>query len=161
MNYLKYLWQKLVSPRMELKDYNIPELVPYCTLFGSRLWGGATRKSDVDFVLAEKDIAVVAATLTSLGINPKIRTSLYEGTEEAVEFTLNGLNYSLTVFEDRHVDKVKECIVIATEFFKEHPIYTTSKESRAKVFTSLVVSYETYDTNMGKFLKKNYPEFLV
>jgi predicted nucleotidyltransferase len=166
MKYLKYLFSKYFSPKIPTENYIIPELSHLCTLFGSRLWGGYTKDSDVDLVAYEKDVDFILNTLDSMDIPYKASKETYTGVVTTITFYANNLKYSISLVQEKdNFNAYLVAIPITTKYFKENPSHAYDKKIRKTVFMSVFdlvrYNYNYLSTDLQKFLQTNYPELLI
>lgn len=168
----KRLYQKFVSsPKVETENYMPLGLEPYCTLYGSRLWGGATEKSDVDLLASSKDLPDMTAILEDTGVAYKVVQGSYDSIPKDITFSLNGYPYQIALLEDdKNLDMHKTIIKIITALSedKKHGKKLRKHRGIRVTYFDTLHSFFAYNwktkklpTDLRKFIEKNYPEFSI
>jgi len=164
---LKYLYQKLFPVKLpDTENYVPTELEPYVILFGSRLWGGAKKSSDVDLLIREFDVTTIKTILTSLNLAFKENRKGYSNVLKSITFNLNNLHYQISVQSYKEFKASEQAIPIMAAFSKTQK-KVSKKEYRVDTYTSLYDHFRYQESisvlpkDLQKFLTANYPELLI
>ena len=166
MWFLEYLFYKLKPKEKRLKPHYIIEgLRPYCTLFGSRLWGGATNKSDVDLLASTTYLNSIKNVLEDCNISYKTHTAQYNFEIVQLDFIYDGLLYSISLSDyEEHIAQ-KQAIQLTTCFFEKHPENVNRKWYRKEVFEAMLLVVYKNASKLPKeieiFFQEEFPELLV
>jgi len=134
--------------------------------FGSRVWGGATKKSDYDYVITFQNWKILGATLNANKVKYK-STSRYRDImriNDTIDITINSKHYQLSLITSQNdFKKFVRTINLMTDYCKNKDI--NKKSTRHKLFeafhTFIRTGKRTLDPSVNKFIETSYPELLI
>lgn len=158
INKLKSAWQKVFNPIAPIPD----ELIPLTRLFGSRKWGGYTRKSDVDLAVTIENLSKVVQILENHPeiTNVSLRSSgAYTHQFRGYSFKYKGFTYEISCF---HNYKVWQILDIMDSYWADK---TPSQKDREFSFTAFYYSITEESRyrypDYHKFVQTYFPEYLL
>jgi len=111
MNIFNWLY-KLYKSTLSLKDSYHPytllpkETATITTPFGSRVYGGAKKSSDVDLLADYENSKLIQSILSCNNIKFKVKKDMYTMTKETIEFTYKNYQYSISTVRDYSVESL-------------------------------------------------------
>ena len=151
---------------MIIDNYNLPLiLTSYLTLAGSRVWGGATKSSDVDLFANYDDLVTIKSLLKQNDILFNTKSTFYELSETTIEFTLNGLLFQISFFDNTKYPHIVNTVNIMTTTAFMYHVRIPNKKSRQDIFTSIYSYLTNPNTDLHpiilQVIKTRYPELLI
>lgn len=141
MNIFKYFArQQPVSQTRQLYD-NLPEEIKQLTYpFGSTVFGGATKYSDVDLLCSKDNYSDLRAVFIHNFIDYRVKTSNYDFSPKQVLFKLNKRAYEVTLVREPEMRAYKK----ASHVLQVYAAYVrpiTNRSERHEKFDDLVLAY--------------------
>jgi len=141
MNIFKYFApQQPVSQTRQFYD-NLPEEIKQLTYpFGSTVFGGATKHSDIDLFCSEDNYLDLKAVLIHNSIDYRVKTNTYHFSPSRVLFKLNRRTYEVTLVEKSEIETYKKASHVL-QMYATYVCPITNRAERHKKFTALVSAY--------------------
>ena len=133
--------------------------------FGSQVWGGATNKSDYDFLIRVKDFDKLRLLLeinkVSLDFSDMYKKTLHNSDE--VQFAINGKKYQLIMYYSLdNFDNFKSAIHLMSAYLSEPLV---DKKARIACFENFYFFTThkalTLNNDINKFLMDAHPEVFI
>lgn len=157
INKLKSAWQRVFNPIAPIPD----ELIPLTRLFGSRKWGGYTRKSDVDLAVTaenyDKVVDIIKANSSCVNVTP-LHSSLYLHAMKGCEFYYRGFHYQVICFTDY---KVWQILDIMDSYWEDKTPSQKDREFSFRAFHCSVTDSQYRYPDYHKFVQTYFPEYLL
>ncbi len=136
--------------------------------FGSRVWGGASRKSDYDFMVDMDNYNKLQDLFDISGIKYKVDSGgSYSELEIGLGYIINtrlcGNKIQICLPRSNNVEKFKRCIDMMTEYSKiEDMSHRVDRYHHFDLFMYIVKNKtQTLDVKLNKFMEEKYPEYLI
>ena len=141
MNIFKcFARQQPVSQTRQFYD-NLPEEIKQLTYpFGSTVFGGATKYSDIDLLCSDGTFLDLKAVLIHNSIDYRVKTNTYDFSPSKVIFKLNRHTYEVTLVKESEVETYKKASHVL-QIYATYVCPITNRTERHKKFTALVSAY--------------------
>lgn len=152
-------------------NQDIQKIVSESIPFGSRIWGGAKKNSDYDYIVDHStyDVLVKLAKKTKLKYNCEIDdsyTHLPLGIDRMITMDVGDKTLQFTVPQKKIREDFIAAVKLTTHYVEENSVDMSTKKKRVKVFENfidLVVDQKKYTQKFAQYnyLFEKYPEYLV